>query len=222
MSDPTQELLATRWSLLRRLKDRDDQQSWQEFFDTYWRLIHSVARKAGLSEAEAQDVVQETMIAVARTIDEFRCDPEAGSFKAWLLRLTRWRILDQLEKRLPRQNPAASGSPGAAAAPPGRGRFGDDDSLTDTLGRVADPAGVDLDQLWEREWQVTLVERACEQAKAKVDSKQWQIFDLYALKGWKAGDVARTLRVSVTQVYLAKLRVGAVLKAEVKRLEKGG
>jgi RNA polymerase sigma-70 factor (ECF subfamily) len=222
MSDSTQELLATRWSLLRRLRDRDDQQSWQEFFDTYWRLIHSVARKAGLSEAEAQDVVQETMLALTKTIDEFRCDPEAGSFKAWLLRLTRWRILDQLAKRLPQRSPVASDSRGAAVAPARRVQSGDEESRTDTLGRVADPAGVDLDQLWEREWQATLVERASEQIKAKVDSKQWQIFDLSAFKGWKAGDVARTLRVSVAQVYLAKHRVGAALKAEVKRLEKGG
>jgi len=47
MSDPTRDLLATRWSLLRRLQGRDDQQSWQEFFDTYWRLIHSVALSEG-------------------------------------------------------------------------------------------------------------------------------------------------------------------------------
>lgn len=222
MSEPTQELLATRWSLLRRLKDRDDQQSWQEFFDTYWRLIHSVARKAGLSEAEAQDVVQETMLAVSKTIDEFRCDPEAGSFKAWLLRLTRWRILDQLAKRLPRQQPPSAVAPGAIPAPARRGRAGEEDARTDTIERVADPAGVDLDQLWDREWQATLLDRAAQRVKAKVDAKQWQIFDLYILKNWKAGDVAKTMRVSVAQVYLAKHRVGAVLKEEVKRLEKGG
>ena len=57
--------IATRASLLVRLKDREDQASWQEFFDTYWRLIYSVATKAGLNDAEAQDVVQETVISVA-------------------------------------------------------------------------------------------------------------------------------------------------------------
>ena len=113
-------------------------------------------------------------------------------------------------------------APGAVPAPARRGCGGEEDARTDTIGRVADPAAVDLDQLWEREWQATLMERAVQQVKAKVDSKQWQIFDLYALKGWKAGDVARTLRVSVAQVYLAKHRVGSVLKQEVKRLEKGG
>src|SRR6266545_4859896 len=91
--------IQTRWSLIGRLKDMDDQQSWQEFFDAYWKLIYAVALKAGLSDAEAQDVVQETVISVAKKMPEFKCDPAAGSFKSWLLTLTRWRIVDQLRKR---------------------------------------------------------------------------------------------------------------------------
>ena len=52
------ELIPTRWSLICRLKDWNDQVGWREFFDTYWKLIYSVAIKAGLTDAEAQDVVQ--------------------------------------------------------------------------------------------------------------------------------------------------------------------
>ena len=77
----------------------DDQQSWQEFFDAYWKLIYSVALKAGLSDAEAQEVVQETVISVAKKMPEFKADPAVGSFKSWLLTLTRWRITDQMRKR---------------------------------------------------------------------------------------------------------------------------
>ncbi len=62
------ESLSTRWSLLTRLKNWDDQESWKEFFDTYWRLIYNVAIKAGLSDAEAQDVVQETVLTVAEKL----------------------------------------------------------------------------------------------------------------------------------------------------------
>ena len=51
------DLVPTRYSLLSRLQDWDDQQSWREFFDNYWRLIYSFALKSGLSETEAQDVV---------------------------------------------------------------------------------------------------------------------------------------------------------------------
>ena len=74
----------TRASLLSRLKDRDDHVGWQEFFDTYWKLIYGVALKAGLNDSEAQDVVQETVIYVAKKLPDFRYDPEKGSFKSVL------------------------------------------------------------------------------------------------------------------------------------------
>src|SRR5207244_2384698 len=99
MPEQTFDLIPTRHSLLNRLKDWSDQASWQDFFDTYWQLIYNVAVKAGLSDAEAQDVVQETVIAVARKIGEFKTAPAHGSFSAWLMQLTRWRIADQRRKR---------------------------------------------------------------------------------------------------------------------------
>src|SRR5882757_6413 len=95
------DLLQTRVTLLNRLKDWGDHSSWQEFFDRYWKLIYGVARKAGLGEAEAQDVVQETLFSVAKHIPGFKYDPALGSFKGWLLNMTRWRIIDQIRKRGP-------------------------------------------------------------------------------------------------------------------------
>ena len=88
----TESLLPTRQSLLSRLKDCEDQDGWREFFDTYWRLIYKVARQAGLDESKAQDVVQMTFIYLTRRMPKFRYDPARGSFKAWLLRVTRSRI----------------------------------------------------------------------------------------------------------------------------------
>src|SRR5215831_2809915 len=95
----TEEFIPTRYSLLSRLENRSDDVSWKEFFDTYWRLIYSVARKAGLTEVEAQEVVQETVISVAKDIEKFKRDRRLGTFKGWLRNLTRWRIADQLRKR---------------------------------------------------------------------------------------------------------------------------
>src|SRR6266508_412338 len=91
--------IPTRHSLLNRLKDWRDDVSWREFFDTYWELLYNVARKAGLTDTEAQEVVQETVIGVAKKIGGFETDARRGSFKAWLLHQTRWRIADQFRKR---------------------------------------------------------------------------------------------------------------------------
>ena len=82
------DLIPTRRSLLSRLRDLGDQESWSDFFHLYWRLIYEVALKAGLGDAEAQEVVQETVISVAKQMPGFRYDPARGRFKGWLLQIT--------------------------------------------------------------------------------------------------------------------------------------
>jgi RNA polymerase sigma-70 factor (ECF subfamily) len=81
MHSRTEEFIPTRQSLLSRLRNWDDRESWREFFDTYGELIYALARKAGLSNAESQDVVQETLISVAKEMPGFKYDPALGSFK---------------------------------------------------------------------------------------------------------------------------------------------
>lgn len=93
------EFIPTRRSLLSRLRDWYDRESWREFFETYWRLIFSVCVKSGLPEEDARDVVQETVLSVAKQMLNFRYDPQKGSFKAWLLQITQRRIVDHLRAR---------------------------------------------------------------------------------------------------------------------------
>jgi len=193
----------TRPSLLERVKDRDDQTSWQEFADFYSKLIFGFALKAGLTEVEAQEVVQETLIAAAKNLPEFRYDPKVCSFKTYLLNLTNWRVKDQLRKRLP-----------------GERLKSPEDDRTSTVERIPDPAGVELEDIWNREYHATLLAAACETVKAQVDPKQWQIFDLYVLKEWQPREVAQALGISVTRVYLAKHRVSPLVKKEVGKLER--
>src|SRR5215831_6477349 len=98
-----EDMIPTRYSLLSRLQDRDDQESWKDFFDTYWQLIYALAIRAGLTPTEAQDVVQETVISVAKHIHKFKRNRSLGSFKGWLRNIIRWRIADQRSKRVPVQ-----------------------------------------------------------------------------------------------------------------------
>jgi len=90
---------ATRSSLVKRLRNWEDHGSWQDFFDIYWKLIYAIAIKAGLSEAEARDVVQETVVAVAKQMRDGGYDRTKSSFKNWLCLITRRRIIDHFRKR---------------------------------------------------------------------------------------------------------------------------
>jgi RNA polymerase sigma-70 factor (ECF subfamily) len=197
-------LIPTRRSLITRLKNWDDQESWKDFFDTYWKLIYGVAIKAGLNDAEAQEVVQETIIAVAKQMEGFKYDPKIGSFKGWLLHTTRWRISDQLRKR----RGQARGIERECKT-----------SRTATVERIPDPAGSNLETIWEQEWRTSMFAIAIEKVKRRVDARQYQIFDLYVIKQWPVKKVAVTLDVKPGQVYLAKHRISELVKKELADLE---
>src|SRR5438105_4931128 len=206
MTREREAFIPTRRSLIARLKNWQDQESWQTFFDTYWKLIYSVAIKSGLSEADAQDIVQETIVAVARQMPGFHYDRSFGSFKTWLLVITRRRIIDHFRKRarVPKQR--------ASEVPTETGS-------TALLERIPDPAGGQVDAIWEQEWRENLFAAAVKNVKRSVEARQFQMFDCYALKGWPVEQVAKNLQATVGQIYTAKSRVAALVKREIERLE---
>ena len=205
MTKDPDELIPTRGSLLSRLRDLGDQDSWQDFFNTYWKLIYAVAARAGLSESEAQDVVQETVISVAKAIPSFRYDSKVCSFKTWLRVLIRRRIADQFRKRRPGDGGGERGL--------------EDTSHTAVMDSIPDSATSDPDNAWDEEWQKNMIDAALERIKGKVNPKDYQIFYLSVLREIPTGEVARSLGVSVGRVYMARHRVSARIKSEVKRLE---
>ncbi len=209
---PRDELLSTRASLLERLKDLGDDTSWNEFYQTYRELIYSVARKAGLNEVEAEEVVQDTVISVAKKMPGFHYDPAVDSFKGWLLTVSRWRILDQLKKRQ-----AAQIHPLHTLAV-----TKEEGTHTATIERVPDPAGFDLTTVWDEEWEKNLLQTALARIKRQVHPQHYEIYHLHVILGKPVREVARALGVNTGQVYLAKHRVGALLKKEVKKLERAG
>jgi RNA polymerase sigma factor (sigma-70 family) len=186
--------LVTRRSLVQRLSNLEDHRIWQEFFETYWRLIYSVARKAGLDAFEAEEAVQETVISVVRKIPEFRYDPDIGSFRGWLLTLAKWRIADQFRKRQSKE------------------------AIDLEEGLIEQPW---FTEAWNQEWENHLLTASLERLKQKTSLSQFQVFECYVIKGWPARKVAKELQVSVGSVYLAKNRLLPILKEIMARVEKG-
>lgn len=199
------ELLPTRRSLLDRLRNWEDQTSWREFFDTYWKFIYSMAIRAGLSDQEAEDVVQETVISVAKKMPEFQYFQKQCSFKGWLMHVTRLRIMDQMRRRSPHSLQAV---------------FGDRDSTqTPIVERVADPsADKAFEGAWDEEWERNLVDAAMERVKLRVKPEHYQIFYLSAVKGLATHEVARSLQISSAQVYLIRHRLAKEVKREIERI----
>lgn len=204
----TDDYLPTRWSLLSRLKDVDDREGWREFFETYRDLIFAVAKKAGLTDTEAEEAVQETLITVAKKMPEFQTNPEAGSFKGWLLNTTRWKVTDQFRRRKPDQIHRQHRRPG--------------DSLggTGTLERLPDEEALQPEEIWDEEWKRNLFNLALRRVEQRTKAKHYQIFYLNVVKDTPGPKVADQLGVSAAQVYIVKHRLSAALKKEVRKLEK--
>jgi RNA polymerase sigma-70 factor (ECF subfamily) len=195
--------MATRASLLGRLRNWDDAESWEEFTRIYWQLIYNVARGAGLPDPDARDVVQETLLGVAKKVHEFKSNPELGTFRSWLLNLTRWRIADHFRHLPP-------------AAPTGGGEDKREDR-TPTVERVPDEA--EIEALWDIEWKKNLFETAVTRLSRRINPKHAQIFELYSVRQWPASKVARELGVRVIQVYLVHHRLTGQLKREIAYLQ---
>lgn len=195
--------LPTRSSLLGRLRDLGDEVSWRRFFDTYWHLLYNVARKSGLSQSDAEEVVQETVISVARKMPDFQYDAAKGSFKQWLLLIARRRIQDQLRRyyRTMRNDQATfEHLPNQETAPP-------------------QAPDAQFDAVWEQEWRENLLRSALERLSQRVNPKHYQVFEHCVLQKLPVSAVARMLNLNAAQVYLAKHRMSLAVKRTMAEIE---
>ena len=199
------ELIPTNAKLLDRLRDSADQEAWQIFFDTYQKFIYKAALKAGLSDAEAQDAVQETVISVLKAMPGFTYHPHHGSFKSWLLKRAGWRIVDELRKR----------TPNAEAEP-------SESEENSVMEQIADPVPEELEARWNEEWRKSLFDAAIKRIRRKTDPQSYQIFDLSTRKGWSVEKISKAMKISPEKVYMARHRVKQMIELEIKKMQQNG
>ncbi len=186
----------TRASLLVRLRDPRDQAAWTEFVDLYTPLVYGYARKQGLQDADAADLSQDVLGAVAGAVGRLEYDPLRGAFRNWLFTVVRRKLSNWL------------------AAQSNRTRGSGDTATHQLLARCLAPS--DMEAEWEAEWQQRLVAWACEQVQMDVSLRTWQAFWRTAIDGQPGKQVAADLGMSLAAVYHARSRVLARLKEMVQ------
>lgn len=201
MDDSKHDSLHTRLSLLYRVKDLDDAQSWEEFFRTYERLVRGLARRRGLRDHEADEVAQEVFKRVARTIRDFEPAPRPGSFRKWLGQLTRWRSEDKLRER--QRGPFESWRP-------------PDDERTPTAERI--PAPPDPQMEFEAETRHHMLETLFKRIESRVSAKHLQIFQLLVLEDTPVARVSKIYAMSAAHIYVIKHRITQLLREELQQL----
>ena len=190
----------TRHSLLVRLRHRDDEQAWSEFVGAYRPLLHHLARRAGLQDADADEVVQETLLAVARAVDRWRADPNRGPFRAWLSRIARNLAVNMLT-RTRRTGVGVGGS--------------------DFHRLLAEsPSGNEADSRVARlEYRRGVFTWAAGQVRHEFRPATWRAFWETCVEGREIPAVAAEVGLSVGAVYIARSRVAARLREKVQRFE---
>jgi RNA polymerase sigma factor (sigma-70 family) len=198
--------LATRTTLLGRLRDWEHQEGWAQFFETYGPVIFGVALKAGFSVADAEEVVQETALSVAKQMRAGRFDRGKGSFKSWLLTIARSKMADRwrMAQRRPRIIHVEA----------------EDGRDTDFIERQPGAGSAAPDQHWEEEWQLNLLWAAENRLKMKSNPRHYQVFDCLINKEMAAAAVAAKFQIDVAQVYVIKQRLTVQIKEEVAALRK--
>ncbi|MBM81136.1 MAG: RNA polymerase subunit sigma-70 [Planctomycetaceae bacterium] len=188
----------TRPSLLVRIRDLRDELAWSEFARLYTPMIYRFARQSGLQDADASLVTQDVLVTVARTIHRFEYNRESGSFRGWLKTVTRSRLADFM--RAQGKHIRGSGDTGVQQV-------------------IEEQSDSDHPDLWEREYRRSLFEWAGEQIQCEVEDRTWQAFWRTSVEGQETTVVADALKMSTGAIYIARSRVLARLREEVRRIE---
>jgi RNA polymerase sigma factor (sigma-70 family) len=190
----------TRVTLLTRIRDGRDVEAWREFVQLYGPVVYRFARNRGLQDADAADLMQDVLRSVARNAYRMEYNPARGTFRGWLYTVTRNKIYNFLSSQ--RNRPRGTGDADAQ------------ERLDATPAR--DEEGPDAE--WEKEYQRRLSARAMERVKNEFQIATWQAFWQTAVDGKSAAEVGPVLKMSAGAVYVAKSRVLARLREEVRKL----
>jgi RNA polymerase sigma-70 factor (ECF subfamily) len=197
---PVDDSPLTRTSLVVQLRDGANHVAWEEFSRLYGPVIYGFARKRGLQDADAADLMQDVMRSVSSAIGRLDYNRQQGTFRGWLFTITRNKIFNFLSAR--RIRPQGSG-----------------DTTTNKM-LDSTPAETEGEDAWEVEYQRRLAALAMEKIKGEFQESSWQAFWLTAVEGLSAAEVSKRIGLSTGAIYVAKSRVLARLKDEVEAMRR--
>ena len=190
----------TRPSLLVRLRGTRDERAWNEFTAIYGPMIYRLACRSGFQDADAADLVQEVLRAVAGAIDRWDPDSSKGPFRNWLFRIARNMMLNLVTNQ--RRHPRGTGR----------------DDIRSLLESQPSPSAEDS-ELFELEYKRQVFHWAADKVRGEFREPTWAAFWQTGVGGKKAQQVANALGMSVGAVYMARSRVVARLREVIRQVE---
>lgn len=193
MTQPGQVPL-TSPSLLLRIRNPGDTESWQTFQEIYAPIIRAYCRRRAVQATDTDDIVQEVLSVVAKSIQTFEYSPEKGRFRAWLGTVTANELKSFISSRANRQSP----------------------TLSD--GSFSQLPNADPDSDWIAIFSEHIFQVACDRVRQDFEPAKWECFETTWVDRISAPEVAERLGIPVHSVYVNKSRVRKRLEEEVSML----
>lgn len=195
----------TQTNLLSAVRDSHNREAWGNFYRIYAPMLRHFARRVGLSDADAEDVTQESLMAAHHSLQESIYDPSKGRFRAWLYGIARRQCLVALRNR--RRRTRAQHIPL-------------DEEGVDLLTQLEDPHSDEtMQEIWRQEWRYALLDEALRNIRSEVGEKPFAVFTQYAIERRPVQEVAAQLGITTSSVYVYKGRVLEAIRRWVDQFE---
>ena len=195
----------TSVSLIQAIKDQCDASSWERFYHIYHPLLFRYSCSLGLSQTDAEDLVQETVVSVSKSIETFQYEPQRSRFKGWLFTIIKRKFIDLRRSQKRKKHLLHTDLDQSAA------------EISMMSAEASQSEGPDQ-QLWERDWEAFVKERTFKRLKERFKIEYLQIFDLAVNKEWSTSRIAEHLKISKASVYLKLHRMRRALRKERQTL----
>ena len=187
--------MQTRQTLIERLKDKHDEESWQTFAQIYQRYIYVVIRRMNISHSECEDLVQEVLFKIWNKLPEFNYSPDKAKFRTWLSLVIKNKVLNYLESCKSHINKISK----AAEQP------------------LASVSEHEIDSIMQKEWENYITNMAMERVKESFPGQAVKVFEM-TLEGLSIQEIATSLNLKENSVYKSRNRVKAKLISEIAHL----
>ncbi len=194
----------TRESLIFQVKDPSNREAWGTFVDLYRPVIHRIAIARGMQDADAQDLAQQVLMAVASSIGRWEKSSKAIRFRHWLRRVARNAIINAVSRRPLDQATGTSSM---------------ENLLIDLPERASNQEDAETDSLVELEYRRELYLRAAACVRTDVDPETWRAFEITVIGGASNADAAQELKKSIGTIYAARSRVMRRLRTAIAEIE---
>lgn len=189
----------TRESLIQRVRDPKDFDSWQEFVSIYRPLLMAYLKKRGLSDADADEVVADTLTLLLRELPKFSLDHGRGRFRTWLWRVSNSAVIDWSRRRA-------------------RGRRNDQlrkyEEEKRQFAGEGDPSHSEPDEEWVQDYRRHILQHVLRKVSASVSPKTWECFQRHIVQRESAKVVGESLGMQANAVYVNASRILTKVREE--------